>query len=409
MIDEHDRDVLRDLARRVAEIAALPVMDERRTMWRRHNRLERVRPLIMVFPEGSWRELLPATDLTCRDEDARRIEMSLRQRIYTFEHLRDDQVIERTWFVPVCINNSGWGLEPRYHDASTATGAWGFDPVIKTAADLDRLRYPQISVDAEQSQRDLARAQELLGDLLDVRQRGVWRLSFHLMSVYSRLRGLEQVMIDMYDHPAMLQRAMLFLTEGYERMVQQYVDLNLLSLNNDGSYHSSGGVGWSSELPRTGFDGVHVRPCDIWASAETQEMAHVSPAQHIEFAMQYEKRLLAPFGLNGYGCCENLALKLDYVLSMANMRRVSVSPFADVERCAEQLGRKAIFSWKPHPAHLADFFDAAMIRDYIRRTLDVTRNNVVELALKDTHTCGNRPERFTAWTEIARALALEYA
>jgi hypothetical protein len=35
-----DRNRLRDLARRVAEIAAMPIMAERRDLWRRHNRME---------------------------------------------------------------------------------------------------------------------------------------------------------------------------------------------------------------------------------------------------------------------------------------------------------------------------------------------------------------------------------
>lgn len=52
-MDKRDKGILRDLAKQVAEIAALPIMDERRALWNRHNRLERVRPLILVFPEGS--------------------------------------------------------------------------------------------------------------------------------------------------------------------------------------------------------------------------------------------------------------------------------------------------------------------------------------------------------------------
>ncbi|MBE3070292.1 MAG: hypothetical protein IMZ66_08655, partial [Planctomycetes bacterium] len=52
MISPSDAVVLRDLARRVAEIASLPIMAERRPLWRRHNRLRGERPMILVFPEG---------------------------------------------------------------------------------------------------------------------------------------------------------------------------------------------------------------------------------------------------------------------------------------------------------------------------------------------------------------------
>ena len=398
-----DRLLLRELANRVAEIAALPVQAERRELWRRHNRLERVRPMILVLPEGSWRELLPDSALRCEGREAREMEAELRRRLHCHDRFRDDTVVEREWNVGKAVANSGWGLEPRRHESGSATGAWQFDPVIKEPGDLKKLRWPEVRHDAAESARRLALAGEVFGDILDVRQRGVRHVSFHLMSIYCKLRGLEQVMLDMYENPEMLGEAMRFLEEGYRRLVGQYRDLNLLDLNNDSTYHSSGGVGYTDELPAPGFDPARVRPADMWASAEAQEMALVSPEMHEEFVTQYERRLLAPFGLAGYGCCEDLTHKLGDVLRIPNIRRISISPFADVARCAEGLGARAIFSWKPHPAHLVGDFDEARIRGYIREALAATRGCVVEMILKDTHTCENRPERFTRWTEIARA------
>jgi hypothetical protein len=86
------------------------------------------------------------------------------------------------------------------------------------------------------------------------------------------------------------------------------------------------------------------------------------------------------------------------------MRRISISPFADVEKCAEKLRGDYVFSWKPHPSHLVGTFDADAVRGYIARALEATGKCgcVVEMVLKDTHTCENRPERFAEWTRIAR-------
>jgi hypothetical protein len=402
-VSPKDRSLLRDLAKRVAEIAALPVQAQRRELWRRHNRLERVRPMILVFPEGSWRELLPDSALECRGEAARTMERDLRVRLYVHGYFRDDTVIEREWSVRKAVSDTGWGLEAKRHESDSATGAWQFDPVIKEPADLKKLRRPEVRHDAAESARRLAEAQELFGDILAVRLRGVRYIAFNLMRTYVVLRGLEQIMMDMYENPEMLHEAMAFLAEGYRRRIAQYAELGVLDLNNDGSYHSSGGVGYSDELPKPGYDPARPRLSDLWASAEAQEMALVSPEMHEEFVLQYERRLLEPFGLNGYGCCEDLTLKLDYVLRIPNIRRISISPFADVGKCAGQLGDRAIFSWKPHPAHLVGDFDEAKVRGYIREALAATRGCVVELVLKDTHTCENRPERFTRWTEIARA------
>ncbi len=112
--------------------------------------------------------------------------------------------------------------------------------------------------------------------------------------------------------------------------------------------------------------------------------------------------------LPGGACrCEGLARKLDDVFTIRNLRRVSISPFADVDAAAEKLRDRYIFSWKPHPAHLCGAFDAGRIRRYIQHTIDVTKGCVVEMILKDTHTCDGRGERFTQWTDIASRLAAE--
>ena len=406
MITPHDRRLLRELAKGVAEIAHLPIMFERRELWKRHNRLDSIRPMILVFPEGSWRELLPASALQCEGEQARVMEWQLRSRLYHHDHLHDDTVIEGRWVVYKRVTDSGWGLAAQHKPSSEDTGAWAFDPIIKTRDDLRKLQFPEVSCDEAASARDLEEAHELFGDLLDVVQKGVAHVSFHLMSVYSGLRGLEQTLMDMMDEPDMLHEAMAFLAEGYERLVRQYVELNLLSPNNDETYHSSGGVGYSTELPLKDHDPRRIRPCDLWASAESQELDVVSRAMHAEFALAYERRLLAPFGLTGYGCCDRLDNKLDDVMAIPNMRRISIAPFAKVDRCAPKLGGRYIFSWKPHPAHLVGPFDADYVRRYIQHTLDVCREHgcVLEMILKDTHTCENHPERFTQWTDIARSL-----
>ncbi|HEX2998832.1 MAG TPA: hypothetical protein VHR86_01135, partial [Armatimonadota bacterium] len=121
---------------------------------------------------------------------------------------------------------------------------------------------------------------------------------------------------------------------------------------------------------------------------------------------QYERRLLAPFGLNGYGCCEDLSRKLDAVLTIPNIRRISIAPSADVDRCAERLQGRAIFSWKPNPAHLVGDFNPERVRAMIRHTIEVAAVNgcVLEIILKDTHTCEQHPERFDQWTQVAREL-----
>ncbi len=407
MISNPDRAILRDLARRVAEIGRSPEMARRRAEWKRHNGLRAGKPLMLIFPEGSWVELLPDSALTCQDEHARRIEWDLRHRIYTYEHFASDNVVDAEWVVQKAIRNTGWGLEPKHHDSPETRGAWAFDPVIREPADMAKLHFPEITHDEVQTARAHEEALELFGDILDVKVKGVAHISFHLMNLWTGLRGLEQTMADMCENPEWLHDAMAFLEEGHRRMIEQYVALNLLSLNNDNTYCSTGGNGWVDELPAPGFDPERVRPCDMWASAEAQELAQVSPRMHYEFSMQYEKRLLEPFGLTGYGCCEDLTNKLADVLTIPHIRRVSIAPMANVERSAERLGSAAIYSWKPDPSFLIGDFDEPRLRSYVRHAMHAARGCVMEMILKDTHTCEHHPERFDRWTQVAREVIEE--
>jgi hypothetical protein len=409
MFSQEDRAIIRDLAKRVAEIADMPIMAERKEAWKKHNSLQPCRPLVLMFPEGSWGELLPHTVLKCTDGGARNIEWTLRSRVYYYEHFQDDMVVEKEWIVSKAIGSTGWGLSPKHIPSTEARGAWHFDPVIKEPADLKKLTVPEITYNEEASKNSLAPYQDLFGDILDVKQKGVAHLSFHLMNQYTGLRGLEEVMLDMYENPGMLHDAMSFFEEAHNHIVKQYVDLNLLSLNNDSTYHNSGGNGYTDELPKAGFDPNRVRLSDMWGSAEAQEMAQVSPEMHEEFILSYEKRLLEPFALNGYGCCEDLTLKLDYVFKIPNIRRISIAPMSDVDICGEKLKGNYIFSWKPQPSHLVGEFNTDALRSYIRHTVEVAKANncVLEMILKDTHTCQFHPERFDIWTQIARELINE--
>jgi hypothetical protein len=403
-LSTRDQLLLRDLAKQVAEIAALPEMARRRQLWVEHNSLRSTAPVMLVFPEGAWSELLPESQMQGEVDDTRIIERNLRQRIYTFQHFRDDSVIEAEWVVDAPVTQTSWGLDPVRQPSSEERGAYRITPVLNEHSDVKKLRYPDLIYDPEAHAHRLEEMSELFGGILAVKRKGIAHISYHLWAQYLNLRGEHRYMEDMLDTPDLIHEVMSFFEQGHRRLLQQMIDLNLLSLNNDNTYHSSGGNGYTDQLPAPGFDPECVRPCDLWASAESQELAGVSPRMHREFALQYESRLLAPFGLTGYGCCEDLSRKIEDVMQLPNIRRISISPFADIARSAAALKDRAIFSWKPQPAQLVGTFQSDLIRADIRNTLSACKehNCHLEIILKDTHTCEYHPERFDDWTRIAR-------
>ncbi len=134
-------------------------------------------------------------------------------------------------------------------------------------------------------------------------------------------------------------------------------------------------------------------------------MSEVGPRQHEEFVLRYQLPILERFGLNYYGCCEPLHLKLEMLKrQVPRLRRVSISPWADKRRSAELVGSDIIFGWKPNPAYLAAVtFDEELVRLDIRETVDICKEHgcCLEVTIKDTHTCNHQPNRFDRWTRIA--------
>ena len=408
VISDTDRQRFRELVGRYAGIARSEGMAERIRLWKKHNSLRPEHPMFLVFPEGSWGEIFQtAPELQtprCQDPLLASIEWQLQSALYTHDHFQTDNTVDLFLRVQKTVSDTGWGLTPKVTRSNAERGAWKHDPVILELSDLKKLSLPDVIYDEKKSLEDVELVRDLVGDLIEVRSTGVAHVSFHLMSQWAQFRGLEETMMDMVENPEWLHEAIGFLADGNRRKVEQYEKMGLLELNNDNTYHSSGGNGWTDELPAPGFTPGHVRPIDMWASAEVQELTMVSPEMQEEFALRYERELLKPFGLSGYGCCDDLTLKIADVLKAPNMRRISISPYADVDRCAPQLGGRCIFSWKPRPTDLVGDFRPDSIRKYIRHTLEVAAEHhcVLEMILKDTHTCEGRIERFDDWCKIAR-------
>ena len=216
MISPRDAGLLRELARRVDEIARLPVMQQRRLDWTLHNELKLKRPLTVVFPEGSWRELLPEAELKCEGMRARKIERELRMRIIAHALIDDDSVVERSFKVHKIIDGlpSGtidldvdWGLPLNRRPSDDGEeGAFAFSAVLNNPEDIKKLRVPRLKYRETETMRELDAVRSVLGDILDVKLVGVDYISFHIMYFYTGFRGLETMFYDLYDEPELAHR-----------------------------------------------------------------------------------------------------------------------------------------------------------------------------------------------------------
>jgi hypothetical protein len=400
--------ILRDLAKQVAQIASLPIQKERAKLWLDHNNLRATRPLVLAQPEGAWTELVPNSSLLCQDESLRGYERQLRESLFRGLHMPDDEPITGIVNVPWVREVSDYGVPVELHHGENR-GSFRWDSPIKGPEDLKKLHFRTLQVDRAASQTQLELVQDLIGDLVKVERHGSFWWSAGMTEKLIMLRGLEQVMMDLYDNPQLLHQIMAFLRDETAHFMELVEADGLLTLNNGpAAYVGSGGIGHTDQLPATGFDGK-VRLKDLWGLSESQEFVGVGPQQFQEFALQYQIPMASQFGLTCYGCCEGLDKKFDLILkSVPNLRRVSVSPWCNREVAADKLGDRYVYSWKPNPAMIcAPAVDWDHVEKTTRETIRMARGCRLEMVMKDTHTVHNQPERFTRWCELARRLAEE--
>lgn len=395
-------EVLRALANEVAEISQRPEMAEKAKLWTAHNDLKTDTPVVFIDPENGWNECIPANTLKCRDPLARVWEMYLRKQIFWANEMKDDKVIEPYFDVPYSYSDTGWGLE-----LAKIGGENGGSYIVKQAIedyeeDFDKLYYPKLIIDWAESGRLMELAQEVFGDILIVRRKNTWWWTLGMCWDYVNIRGMEDFMCDFVAEPEWVHRMMELLCRGKLEMLDFLEKHDLLALNTGGTYVGSGGFGFTEELPKAGFDG-HVTTQHMWGFCDSQETVSVNPDMYGEFILPYHKRILERFGLNCYGCCEPYNPRWKYVKQLPNLRRVSVSPWADWSTVPEYLGKNYIASVKPKPTPLAtEVMHEDLVRADCRRMVEQTKGGICEFIMKDNHTLGGDPRHATRWVEIMR-------
>lgn len=411
-LNSNDREVLKELAQKVADIANNPIHSKNALLWKAHNDLKSTHPMVLVFPEGSWRELMPSdSTLKCTSPLGREVEEHLRRRIYYSEHLKDDNPIDNIYKVSISVKIIDHGLEYLKTLSEESTGADHYETVIHSMDDIEKMENSEVSVDWEKSKLHFDFFNDLFGDTLDVQLHGNNTSYCIPIDEYSKLRGLDRIYYDMIDAPELIHEFCKRYIDNKIHIAKEEERLNILTLNLTNGYVASGGNRYTDDLPFAGFDGQHVRTKDSWGFATAQMFSEVSPEMHEEFALKHEKRFLELFGLNSYGCCEPLHNKLDLVIKhIPRLRRLSISPWADIEKSAEILQDKYIYSWKPNPAILAGVtFNPESIRRDIRNFCEKTRGSITEIIMKDTHTVKNDPKRIWEWVKITKEVIAEFA
>jgi len=319
--------------------------------------------------------------------------------------IADDYIIEPFLTVRAVLKsapNGVYGL-PAEMGEKVPGGCAAFKPSVIIEEDIEKLQVADYEVDEKATNEEFDRLNDAVGDILDIevdRQGllcGTW--ANDISTLLGKLRGLEPLMWDIYDRPEWLHRLLSFMQSKILMHMDQTEAANGFRLIN----HQNQAMPYADELrpPQAGVNPV--KPSELWGYMASQEFTAVGPEAFKEFMFDYQKPILERYGLAAYGCCEDLTHDIPVLKTLKNLRRVSVSPYADVRKCAEQIGGDYIISWRPNPSSAVSYgLDENFVRENLRETFDIFDANgcKFDITLKDVETVGGDETRIIRWTSI---------
>ena len=401
-----DKQIVRELAKRYMELTS---SEKQQKMFRRmkdNNDLNPGRPPVLI-DEVPWYQMNIDDELTCICEDprVRGVEYGLRVPLFYMKHFsRIDNIYEPFFRVTRAVHMTGIGVEnPQYETKRTDDYnniiSRKLEDVLEDESCLEKFKLPEMQLAPEIDQENMDFVTDLIGDSMPVKLRGFGPYYFCSWDRIAMLRGMEAIMIDLYDRPEYLLA-----------IFQKYIDyanaqLDFLEKNMEVD-------------PEVTV--VHCTPALIsglgeglkgtWFRDNAQPLGDISPSMFEEFAIDPIIELASRFKYTYYGCCEPLDNKFDAVIMIPNLRKIGCTPWADVNVMAERVKGDYVLASKPNPAHVAIKTDPELIRSEIEKTVKACIKNgcPYEFVIKDISTVSNDPYNLIVWQDTVGKVLDEY-
>ena len=404
MISEKDKQIVRELAKQYMALVTTEKQAKMVQRFKDTNDLKPGRPPV-ILDEIPWYQMDIGGELTCVCETdfTRGVEFFFRKALFYMKHFKADNLIEPFFRVPRTVVSTGIGVDAKEEikrtDSTNNIVSHEYEDVLEDEAILEQMHLPEFSLRPEQDAEKMEMYTELLGDSIPIRQFGFGYLYYAPWDRIARLRGVEPIMIDLYDRPEYLHKIMEFYTAA-EHARLDFVEKNL-DVDLTATLHCTPGV--ISGLADSGLKAT-------WCRNMAQSFGIISPDMFEEFEIDYLQSVAKRFAYTYYGCCEALDDRIDAVKEIANLRKIGCSPWAKVESCAEQIRGDFVLSRKPNPANVAILTDPEVIRKEIEETAKacIKYGCPCDIVLKDISTVSHRPENLILWSEVASGVLDEY-
>ena len=416
---EKEKTRLRELGAQLAEISSKPIQEKNKKLWIAMNDLHAERPLVNTRDYPYF--ILAYNDelqTTIDDPFLKDIEQTLLLRIYEWNHMPTDRVVEPFIECPVVYSDSGFGIEGYRPGTDTVSREYlntarHYEPVIFPGDDIEKkIKIPIIGYDKNATIERLDLLNNIFKGITQIKLSGWSRFACAPMDNIITWTGIDNAFIYMADEPDFMHKLVSRYMEAQISKIKQYEALGILTSNNSSKNIGNNCPGFTSQLPAPTESGIGAKINDIWGDSADQIMTSVSPEMTKEFCFDHEKEWARQFRLYSYGCCERLDNKIGLLKeSFPNLRKVSSSPFNDLEKTAEQLGSKYVISFKPNSAYLAgEKPETELLRKELERGCTLAKKYNLNLVfnMKTMITLNEEPQRLWNWCSMAMDTVKKY-
>jgi len=404
---EKEKKIVRELAAKYYNIAMSGANLEKARLFRAVNDRKMIRPVVLV-DELPWFELNidNCLDCVCQDPGLRGLEWHFRYWLARHKYFGADLYLNPVFAISKQVQFSGIGMWSDEKIIRTSEKnhivAHQYADKLQTEEDIEKLHNETVAYDEAGTKKHFEFVADIIGDILPVKITGLssdYGLGHGIWDTISVLKGVESLLTDLAERPEFMHKIARKLTDIFLDKMRQIQELHLLGA--DQTYiHCTPAL--TDDLERPGdFDDI--KPKNLWGRAVAQIFGAVSKTMHDEFDITYAAEAMEPFGLIYYGCCEPLDKKIDILKKIKNLRKISITPWADVNLAAEVMGNEYVVSAKPNPANVSAGFDENVVRKELQEIVSAVKKNgcSCDIVLKDISTVAGNPDHLFKWIQIA--------
>ncbi len=408
-----DKRILRKLAATYAEFAFSDKNNERMNLHTQLNDLQPLRPILLI-DEFPWHELNFDGSLTleCTNPQNHEIETLLRRKIMQWKYFSADMVLEREIpIMPITTGLMDIGVlvkdEHAVTDENNEVVGHYYHNQFQSIEDLEKLHNSKIVYHESETKEKCDYYSEIFDGIIPVKMTGyqtgymIGNITWDIISMYM---GVNDLLFNLLDNPKFMHAFVRKLTDIFMDRINQLEQLNLLDGN---ALYCHCASALSNDLKKKEIIDGKITRKNVWGRGLAQILTSVSPDMHDEFDIDYMIQALGGFGLNYYGCCEALDKKIDIVKKIPNLRKISISPWADMHLSAQQIRNDYVMSAKPNPAILGGTtLDVDMAKKEINNIVKAAQKNncPLELLMKDISTVGYNIDNLIKWTELVMSI-----